>query len=238
MKSFLTALFLLALTVCSTNGLAQDLKKQDSKDAQAEVRTTFEKGDFQKTVKLATTALESNPQLSVLLWYRGLSHQKLGEYDAAVQDYQAYLGSAKDKARILNAIAWIHAARPEIPKRQPKTAIELASQACELTGYKDGFNMDTLATAYAADSQFDLAAMIQEKAIEAGLNAHGTAYDRLDDMKAHRVIKDGLAAHKANNPTVIFHNLTSQRLSLRVVKTIDSDGTPTRRDWNYTVMPH
>jgi len=50
--------------------------------------------------------------------------------------------------------------------RDGATAIELATQACEIAEYKNAGNLKALAAAFAEDGQFTKAVGWQEKAIE------------------------------------------------------------------------
>lgn len=65
---------------------------------------------------------------------------------------------------LTNTAAWILSTSPEV--LDAKRAIQLASQACKQTGERQPNYLDTLATAYAADGQFELAIQTEKKAIE------------------------------------------------------------------------
>ena len=52
--------------------------------------------------------------------------------------------------------------------RNGKKAVEYATKACELTGWKVGFSLDNLAAAHAESGNFEEAVKRQEVAIQAG----------------------------------------------------------------------
>ncbi|HXC35020.1 MAG TPA: acyltransferase family protein, partial [Candidatus Acidoferrales bacterium] len=76
-------------------------------------------------------------------------------YVAALKHYQAALEHDENSVDALNNSAWMLATAPNPRLRDGKTAVELASKACELTGYKKPFYIVTLAAAYAEAGRFD-----------------------------------------------------------------------------------
>jgi tetratricopeptide (TPR) repeat protein len=65
----------------------------------------------------------------------------------------------------LNDLAWLLATCPDAKLRDGKTAIELATRACEITGRIDAACLDTLAAAYAEAGDFPSAVRAQTEAI-------------------------------------------------------------------------
>lgn len=65
---------------------------------------------------------------------------------------------------LINTAAWILSTYTDV--LDAKRAIQLASQACKLTGEQEPNYLDTLASAYAADGQFDKAIQTEKKALE------------------------------------------------------------------------
>ncbi len=64
----------------------------------------------------------------------------------------------------LNNLAWALAACPNAQLRNGAEAVELATRACELTGYQNPTPLATLAAAYAETGQFREAVSLAEQA--------------------------------------------------------------------------
>jgi hypothetical protein len=75
-----------------------------------------------------------------------------------------------------NSGAWLLATYPDDKFRDGARAIELAIKACELTDYKDGGVVDTLAAAYAESGDFKRAVTWEQKQAEHGVNEEIVAH--------------------------------------------------------------
>ena len=90
-----------------------------------------------------------------------------------------------------NMLAWALATAPDAKLRDGKRAVELATQACELTKWKVYRTLDTLAAALAEAGKFDEAVKRQEEALKL-----------LDDNRFRGEYEQRLNLYKARKP---FH---------------------------------
>lgn len=83
-------------------------------------------------------------------------------------------------------------------------AIEAATQACEVTEWKIGDFIDTLAAAYAESGDFDAAVKWQSKAIELGNSGAlaREAWQRLELYRAHKPCREVLPGQLAREPAL------------------------------------
>ena len=77
--------------------------------------------------------------------------------DRALPYYRQAMQIRPDSSDAIVRTAWILATHPDPGIRRPQEAIDLAGQACRLTGHRDPAAADALAAAYAAAGQFDRA---------------------------------------------------------------------------------
>ncbi|QDT42537.1 hypothetical protein Pan241w_26220 [Gimesia alba] len=70
------------------------------------------------------------------------------------------------EANLLNSVAWLMSTSSDPDVRDGKTAIGLATKACELTKWKSYMYLDTLAAAYADHANFEMAEKWQREAIK------------------------------------------------------------------------
>lgn len=122
----------------------------------------------QKAVAVYDTLLETDP--GNVSAYRGRADAELslGKQDDAIADYEKALTFDAKDSGVLNNLAWVLCTSPEDNLRNGKRAIELAKQACEVTGYKQAHILSTLAAAYAETGDFDTAIEWSKKSVELG----------------------------------------------------------------------
>jgi tetratricopeptide (TPR) repeat protein len=112
-------------------------------------------------------AIELDPRASLDRYILGLVFQQQGRYAEAEQ---AYLGAIKAQPAfvpVCDSLARLLAACPDDKVRDGKRAVEYATRACEQTGWKDLYFVDTLAAAYAETGQFEQAVRYQTRALDA-----------------------------------------------------------------------
>lgn len=147
--------------------------------------------DFVSSERLASAGDQERLALlstrSSLLQGRGNARLSTGEHKEAIEDYDEALdlsyqlrdlldemeidlelaGENATLVGVLNNFAWVLATSPEDELRDGERAIELATEAAELTDFKEAYILSTLASGYAETGKFDKALDWIEKAITA-----------------------------------------------------------------------
>jgi tetratricopeptide (TPR) repeat protein len=127
--------------------------------------------------------------------YRGRAqaYTKKKEYVKAGRDFRDAANMKPDSALNLNALAWHLCTAPDPNARDGRRAVEIALKACELTEYKNGGYVDTLAAAYAEAGDFAKAVEWQEKALKTGdipIKDMAGAKKRLDLFKEKKAYRE------------------------------------------------
>ncbi len=99
---------------------------------------------------------------------RGDAELSLAMHAEAIADYEKAIETQKESPGLLNNLAWVLATSPVDKLRDGKKAIELATKASELTDYKAGYILSTLAAAYAETGDFETARKWSAQAVEVG----------------------------------------------------------------------
>lgn len=118
------------------------------------------------------------------LYGSGDLEKALGAYGELMQRYPT-------EAQPFNDCAWLLATGTKDSVRNGQRAVELASQACELTAYQNAGYLDTLAAAFAEKGEFENAVKWQEEAVKA-------ASQEPPDIQAD--IKSRIDLYKQNKP--------------------------------------
>jgi len=169
----------------------EKLKKLDPKDTltllQLGMLYSVEK-KMNEAIEIYTALLAEEPEEWRALRGRGDVYLNLGRQAEAVADYREALKLQPKDEGILNNLAWVLATSPDEKIRDGRRAIQLATEACEITEYKLPHMLSTLAAAYAETGDFDNAVKWSSKAVEIGSKEHGEA------------IKKELESYKAKKP--------------------------------------
>jgi tetratricopeptide (TPR) repeat protein len=118
------------------------------------------------TVAAFQRAIELDPGDFLGRYILGQIYQHQGRY---VDAEQAYLGASKAQpawAPACDSLSWLLATCPDDKARDGKRAVEYATTACERTGWKDPFCLDTLAAAFAEAGQFEEAVRYETRALD------------------------------------------------------------------------
>ena len=133
--------------------------------------------------------LREHPENWLFLRGRGDALLSMGKRAEAIADFEKAAAQQPKGKDVLNNLAWLLATAPEDKLRDGKRAVTLATQACELTDYKEAYILSTLAAAYAETGDFDNAVKWSSKAVELG-----------KDKEHADALKKELASYQAHKP--------------------------------------
>ena len=145
---------------------------------------------YDKAVEVYSGVLRQHPDRWKFLRGRGDVLLSAGKRGEAITDFDKALAQQPKDINLLNNLAWVLATAPEDKLRDGKRALKLATQACELTGYKRDYILSTLAAAYAETGDFDKARKWAAKAVQLG----GTSKEYGASLKKE------LASYQASKP--------------------------------------
>jgi tetratricopeptide (TPR) repeat protein len=113
-----------------------------------------------------TAALKIDPRYVDALGNRAYTYRLKKDYKKAIADLELAMKINPQTYEAVNDLAWLLATSQEDSVRSPKRALELAVEACKISGYEQWNTLDTLAAAHAENGQFDTAKEWLGKAIE------------------------------------------------------------------------
>ena len=130
------------------------------------------KGDSKKAQQIFDDVLGKYPQTAEGQKSLAADHVILAElyvsqklYADAIRNYQAALRLEPASAEAQNELAWLYATCDDQKFRDPKAALDHAKLAVDLSEWKEGAYIDTLAEALYVNGDYQQAVEIQKKAL-------------------------------------------------------------------------
>lgn len=166
----------------------------DPKDANVYIDrglTWSNNGELDKALADYDEAIRLDPKHALAYSNRGLTWLRKQEYDKSIADYNEATRLDPKFVSPYNGRAWVYATCPNEKYRDGAKAVENATKACELSGWKVANNLSTLAAAYAEVGQFDKAVETQQKAKDLAIEKNKADYQKdLDLYKSGKPYRD------------------------------------------------
>jgi tetratricopeptide (TPR) repeat protein len=118
---------------------------------------------LEKAIADYDEAIRLDPKQAAAHANRGIAWQKLGRYDIASADWKEAIRLDPKNVNAHCALAWLLATCSDDRYRDGKRAVELATKACEMSGWKYANGLIALAAAYAETGDFEKAVKWQEE---------------------------------------------------------------------------
>jgi Tfp pilus assembly protein PilF len=124
--------------------------------------------EFQKALAIQPNSAEIYNDLANSFSQKGREAEAIRQWEKALASRPVYLPA-------LNNLAWALATCPDASLRNGAKAVQLARQACELSGGKNLLMLRTLAAACAENGQFDTALIVSGRALQQAAIQHNAA---------------------------------------------------------------
>jgi tetratricopeptide (TPR) repeat protein len=164
----------------------------DPKDTQAWFNrgdAYFALGQYDKAIADFGQAIHIDPRDGNAYFNRGWAYDETGDFAKAIADYSAVIQIDPNSNNAYNALAWDLATSPDANIRDGKKAVEYATKACELSGWKDGPALDTLAAACAEAGDFQNAVNRENASLGIPNQNPGTLAEGKERLKLYEANK-------------------------------------------------
>jgi membrane protease YdiL (CAAX protease family)/tetratricopeptide (TPR) repeat protein len=136
----------------------------------------FAQGHAANALADCSEAIRLNPAFSWAYEVRGLILHNQGNYARAAADFTKATELDPTSASAFNSLAWQMATCPEQQYCNGKKAVEYATKACQLTGWREPEYVACLAAAQAECGRFDEAVKRQDQALKIAPAEEQTRY--------------------------------------------------------------
>jgi len=136
-----------------------------------------------------TKLIQMDPNYAQAYLRRGYAYMLKGDYGQAVAELEQFIQDHPNAGGAYNRLAWLLATCPQADFRDGKKAVEEATEACDLGGWKISAQLDTLAAACAEAGDFPSAVKWENEAIS-----------NQDDAQTAEDQKSRLALYQAGKP--------------------------------------
>jgi tetratricopeptide (TPR) repeat protein len=123
-------------------------------------------GKFQSAIVDLDKAIDLDKSDSLKYANRASTLLRLERYEEAMEDCRKVIALTPHHTEALHGLARLYATCPKKSVRDGKKAVELATQVCRGTEWKNAAHLDTLAAAFAEDGQFAAAIRIATDALK------------------------------------------------------------------------
>lgn len=137
-----------------------------------------DKGAFDKALLDYSEAIRLSPNDADAFNNRGSMSMLQKDYDRAIADWNEAVRLDPKATGAYNNLAWLLATCPDEKHRNAQRAVEMATRACELGGWRNAGHIDTLATAYAQLGDYESAVKWQTRALELAPEPKKAGYEQ------------------------------------------------------------
>ncbi len=196
--------------------LAAAMPDQADKKMQLALYYLVDQQHEQAIVAYSDVLQQNNENFSALQ-SRGDAYLNVGDHAGAIADFNRALELQPRNTALLNNLAWVLATSPVDALRDGKRAVQLATQACDLTDYKTPHVLSTLAAAFAEEGNFETAIKWSQQAVD------------LDDPDNGQQLAKELASYREGQPWRENQNIEEQTTPEPLEETPQNDQQPIKR---------
>jgi tetratricopeptide (TPR) repeat protein len=141
---------------------------QPALDLMEQAQSAVKAGQNEEAAELFTRVIDAGgaPDIAAMaLTNRGLVEGRRGNWQRAIDDYRGALRLQPKQATAHNNLAWLLATCPVDALRSGQEAVDLATWACNATGWSNPSCLGTLAAACAEVGDFNRAVRWQKRAL-------------------------------------------------------------------------